>query len=350
MKALSSNTRQAFAFQNTESNCATQNPALSKSGNRVFIRVVQPGGPYSNASTSRNPEYDGDSDSVVPNIAADRLVSAYVSKIYCYQVGSVGSTFTVPNPTLEVFHVQGESEECNVNIIDIQITPESLYPIADSNNLGRALIVLIFESGVTETLGLYLKDPNKLFLNPGPDSLNIIGQNSDSGISAGGDGIAINTAQAGLPDGGKTTVTYSIAKSYKEVNRRGSGNNHLVIGGALADHGPNALYYTYGQPWGFFLPEDPINGGTNAALNGTAFGTTTPSTLKWFTGTSDLSHVCMGQGLFAESQFLTPITGFDQDLAGLDANVSYNLSNFFTFGSLIGTVSDTADDRDWETT
>ena len=342
MKAFSSNTRQAFAYQDTEANCANLNPALDGSGTRFFIRVVQPGGEYSNASTSRNTQYDGESESVVPNIAADRIVSAYVSKIYYYQVGSVGSTFVEPNPTQEVFHVQAEPLNGNLNILDIQIKPEALDAISDADNLGRALIVLIFESGVTETLGLYLKDPNKLFVNIEPEHLNIVTHNSDQGIQTGAQPLTITPNKGGLPEGGKSAVSYSIAKTYREVNRRGSGNNHMVIGGAYADHGPNARYYTYGQPWGFFLPEDPVNGGTNAALNGTAFGTTTPSTLKWFTGNSDMSHVCMGQGLYAESQFFTNTSDFDPESALLTGSVGFNLSKFFTFGSLIGTVADSA--------
>mgnify|MGYP003144468499 CR=1 FL=1 len=306
MKAIHSNSRVAFAYQETEANAYVHNPALSRVGGRNIIRVVQPGD--GQASVLRSPNYSGDSETPVDNIGPDRLVSAYVSDIIYKGVGNFADqsgTATVSKPTQSVVHVQEEKMEAGC-IIDIILADGALDSVI-AGLVGRAHVVLNFESGVVETLSLYLKNPDYLFAVIDPAELSLYKPFS----------VGVNTSSS-VPVGGQTYMAYSTAKAYRKVTSRGGNPVMARIEGAHHDHGDGSLYYTYGQPWGFAIQDAIVNlpglydgnlGLVGANIfGGDAIGTATPSVLKWFSLQSDMSATWPGEasGLAEFMKLSTP--------------------------------------------
>ena len=291
MKAIHSNSRVAFAYQEIELRAAGYNSALVPYGGRNIIRVVQPGDGHSN--TMRASDYTGDAETPVQNIAADRLVSAYVSDIIYKGVGGypeqTGSS-TITKPTQSVINVQTTPLGVGC-LVDIILADGALDPVI-AGLTGRAMVVLNFESGMVETLSLYLKNPDYLFGVIDPASLSL---HKPFNV-----GVDISTD---VPVGGETYFAYSTAKAYRRVLSRGGAPTMARLEGAHHDHGSGSLYYTYGQPWGFAIQSSLLDdaGFTgNLALgsnlyNGDAVGTANPSVLKWFSLKSDMSAIWPGE-------------------------------------------------------
>ena len=173
MKITASNTRVAFAYQENESNAAVLNPALTQQGGRPMIRVVQPGSLTDLTGVSRNPEYSGDHDAPAQSLVVDKLVSAAATNIYYYNTTGFGyqvSTTASTTITAEVHHVQVPNDGQNINIIDIVLDQQIFLPVENDRKLAKATIFLTFESGATEIMDLYLRDPKDLILNIEPSA------------------------------------------------------------------------------------------------------------------------------------------------------------------------------------
>ena len=321
MKITASNTRVAFAYQETEASAAVLNFNLNKGGARPIIRVVQPGSLTDVTGVSRNPEYSGDHDAPVQSLVVDKLVSAAATDIYYYNTS--GSGFgTFSGITTEVHHVQIANDGQNINIIDIVISEAFFTEIEENGKLARATILLTFESGADEVMELYLRDSRDLILNIDPRTLSL---------------SSVSSHSVHVPDlsGGNTYTVYSTAKAYRQATDR-TICGWLRLGGAHRDHGAGGLFYTYGQPWGFTTTSGPVIAeyGSNA-INNSQFGTSTPSKLKWFTGKSDLSWSHLHLNGFFPSNTQTNQTEFIGESGGFEVD----LKNLFKLTPLIGSLS-----------
>ena len=298
MKAFKSNTRIAFAYQERESVAAELNPALNSTGSGYIVRVVQPSkSPVE--LVLRHPDYSSSSANPVEHSAIDRLLSAYITGIKKEKnplanetIGSFSANYGIVS---QVSTVQAPSDGEPV-IIDLKLNTFIQSTDWESElKGGHAFIVairLMFESGVEETLDLYLKASSHLFLSIDPRDLTI------------GDEVTIGAASGSQVTPGGTFSAYNIAKCYRKIEDRGKAIPSYY-GISRRNNSSDALWTSYTQPWGF-IRDTPTSGLTSFldtptdlsswslsspswATDQDAFVTNHKSSLSWFSGNSDMS-------------------------------------------------------------
>lgn len=283
MKAIKSNTRIAFAYQDTASEVAKSNSRVNPSSGGYYIRVVQPA-----RQVARSSVYDPQGDTGIEHFGADKLITAVCTGLtQQYNTLSESGSDEIIGATqlTDTVYTSQTSIAGECYIVDIK-----LNTVVDGQDWSVALaagsgttvrLELYFESGVVEHMTLRLRLESDLLLNINPSELRLEGN--------------INAfPKAGLS--GSMFHAFQTAKTYRDISTRTSAQpEYYSIGGGFD-------YSIFTAPFGLIrtsIPDTFAPGDTSLAsaswipnsdfANQGAFTTSYSSTLSWFTGKSDMT-------------------------------------------------------------
>ena len=101
------------------------------------------------------------------------------------------------------------------------------------------------------------------------------------------------------------------------------------------DHGSGGIFIRTVNPGDLQPPADHCKRSMALTINGSQFGTTTPSTLKWFTGKSDMSWCRLSTSGFIPNNGQTDQAEFE----GGNGAFEVDLKNLFKLTPLIGSLA-----------